>query len=378
MSAVTTAEPTPPQTLYLRVNRKFLFLFPAATQQQPNPQPSAPLPGTTGNLNVIVAQLPALRPFAGDTVDWLIKVARFIFEPLGTSSLYTFTTKTVEWWLNREMEPSLWRQVGFGEQLEATIYEFRLDNDALVALTRISLRPTRSVTTQTSAPRANMFRDTLLRRHQRCIITQSPIPSLLVASHLIPRRLGDAGVHATVERFTGDSNVLDRYDPIIGVPLLATLDLLVDTYHLGFWNTGPDQYVVHSFVDTPLHLYGGPPLTSNDPMCHGRQLTLSIHDPSLSLPPVGVFNWHYVQCVLKKFSSSDYQQIDNIQHFVMPFRTRDDDDDGDVDFDDEGNVTNPPYPSYLWELSEARERRRLDAIERNRAIMAWNSGVSST
>jgi len=125
-------EPEPPQTLYLRVNRKFMLLIPAATEDKPNPQPLPPLPGTTGNLNVIVADIPDLRPFAGDTIDWLIQLARLIFEPLGTSSLYTFTTETVEWWLDRETEPSLWRKVEHGEQLRATIYEFRPDNDALI------------------------------------------------------------------------------------------------------------------------------------------------------------------------------------------------------------------------------------------------------
>jgi len=55
------------------------------------------------------------QPPAIATVDWLIKLARLIFEPLGTSSLYTFTTETVEWWLDKEMEPSLWRKVEHGE-----------------------------------------------------------------------------------------------------------------------------------------------------------------------------------------------------------------------------------------------------------------------
>jgi hypothetical protein len=85
----------------------------------------------------------------------------------------------------------------------------------------------------------------------------------------------------------------------------------------------------------------------------------------------------YTQCVLKKFSTPAYQAIDNIHYFFLPFCTRDDDD-GDVDFDDERNVANPPYPSYLWELSELRARQRLEAVERNRVIVTWNSGVSSS
>lgn len=113
-------------------------------------------------------------------------------------------------------------------------------------------------------------------------------------------------------------------------------------------------------------------------MCHGRQISLTTHDPSLALPPAGVFNWHYIQCVLKKFATDDYKAFGNIGYFVLPFRTRDDDDESDRDFDDDRNIANPPYPSYLWELSEFRQRQRLEAVERDRTIVAWNSGISES
>jgi hypothetical protein len=108
-------------------------------------------------------------------------------------------------------------------------------------------------------------------------------------------------------------------------------------------------------------------------MCHSHQITLSTHDPSLDLPPVGVFNWQYTQCILYRCLSA----INNIHYFVLPSHTRDDDDESDIDFDDDRNIANPPYPSYLWELSELRERQRLEAVERHHTIVAWSSGVSS-
>jgi hypothetical protein len=81
------------------------------------------------------------------------------------------------------------------------------------------------------------------------------------------------------------------------------------------------------------------------------------HDSLLGLPPVGVFDWHYTQCIPKKSSTADYQAFKNIRHFVMPFCMRGDgDDESDRDCDDERNIANPPYSSYLWELSELRER----------------------
>jgi hypothetical protein len=239
---------------YLRVNRQFLTILPVATAAQPQPQPLPPLPGTIGNLNVIVANLPDIRPFAGDTVDWLIEVARFIFEPLGTSSLYTFTTESLEWWLDREMEPALWRPVVQGEQLSATIYEFRPDNDTPVTLTRRSLRHMRSVTTNTSAPQATAFRGALLRRDQSCIITQFARERLLAASHLIPRRLGDLGIRSVIQRFTGPSTIVDRYDPALGVSLILNLGAYVDGYEVGFWNNGPVSFFI---CHTVSHSYFG-------------------------------------------------------------------------------------------------------------------------
>ena len=249
--------------LYLRVNRKFLLLLPTATEHQPNPHPLQPPPGTSGNLNVIIADLADLHPFSGGTVDWLIKVARLIFEPLGTSSIYIFTTESLEWWLDREMEPASWRRVMQGEELRATIYEFRPDNDAFITLTQMSARRARSVTTNTSAPLATPFRTALLRRHQRCIITQQPLPVALIASHLIPRRLGDAAVQSAFRRFTGSPIVVNRFDPLIGVPLVATLDAFVDTYHLGFWNCGPVSLLASVLCCVKiLHA------ASAEPICH--------------------------------------------------------------------------------------------------------------
>jgi hypothetical protein len=163
--------PGSPQMLYLRVNRKFLLLLPASMADQPNAQSLPPLPGTTGNLNVIVTNLSDLHPFAGDSVGRLNKVARLIFEPLRTSSLYTFTTESLEWWLTGRWNRHCGGRWCVGEQLRATIYEFRPDNHKQDSSSHQA--------TNTSLSRAATFRDALLRRDRACIITQHTLDRAL-------------------------------------------------------------------------------------------------------------------------------------------------------------------------------------------------------
>jgi len=116
----------------------------------------------------------------------------------------------------------------------------------------------------------------------------------------------------------------------------------------------------------------------DEPMCHGTPITLSPHASPHNIPPVGVFNWHYIQCVLNRFSTDAYQNLPNVNYFTQPFRTAydDDDDESDRSFDDP-NIANPPYPSYLLELSELRTLQRLEEEERRQAIVTWNSGVGN-
>jgi hypothetical protein len=91
--------------------------------------------------------------------------------------------------------------------------------------------------------------------------------------------------------------------------------------------------------------YGVIDSVSPAPPAHGHHINLTSHNPNLLLPPAGVFNWHYIQCVLKKISTTDYQNVLNIYYHCLPFRTRDDidDDESDRDFDDERNIADPPY-----------------------------------
>ncbi|KAM6493646.1 hypothetical protein JOM56_010007 [Amanita muscaria] len=125
------------------------------------------------------------------------------------------------------MDPTQWRQVGQGEQLRATIYEFRPDNNAFLTLSKMSLRQGASRTVNISQPRPTAFRNAIRARDGTCIISQTSFS--LIASHLVPKRLGDAGVTFVVRRFTGSDAVVTRFNPALGVFLFQPLDTRVDS-----------------------------------------------------------------------------------------------------------------------------------------------------
>ena len=225
------------EMVYLRVNRRFLLVLNPATTAQPNPLPAQPL-DAGGNLNIIAAPLAEFQFFAGDRVDWLIRVAGLILDPHGTGVLYTFQTKTVDYWLNLEQDHT-WRTVQAGEELRATIYEYRRSNNQPMAPTRVCPRQVNSETTNTSRDQAKAFRTALLKRHSSaCVVSGISRIRQLKASHLIPRRLGDNGVQSTFQLFTGLNTPVTRYHPSIGIPINSLLDDLVDVFEVGFWSTG--------------------------------------------------------------------------------------------------------------------------------------------
>ena len=115
---------------------------------------------------------------------------------------------------------------------------------------------------------------------------------------------------------------------------------------------------------------------TNLPRLHLFTVTLSAHD-GYSLPPVGVFNWHYLQCVIEVFGTQAYKSVLNITMYVLPFRTADDDD-LDDEYVDDGEA-GPLYPSYNFDryLKEQLEGRRQMALERHADVALWASGIPS-
>jgi len=199
----------------------------------------------SGHLYLIEGTFEDISRYAGVTVNWVIKIARLLCEPLGNGCLYTHTTGTPDNWRSSDRDYS-WREVAWDDLLHPGIYEFTSTRP--ITLSKISDRQTRSVTTQGTASRsnANAFRRILDQRDGVCVVTRCHRP--LVASHLIPRRIGTDGAKAIVERFASVSEATDIHDfhPKIGILLVTGLDNWVDRYEAGFY---------HVTVSPPTHLF---------------------------------------------------------------------------------------------------------------------------
>ena len=112
----------------------------------------------------------------------------------------------------------------------------------------------------------------------------------------------------------------------------------------------------------------------NVPPLHGYSAALLVHAGGQPLPLLGVFNWHYLQCVIW-FGTQQYKGLFNINFFVHPFRTASDgsDDESSDDF----NV-NPPYPSYHVDQYFGQQSENYQALKRHREVLQWASGISSS
>lgn len=140
-----------------------------------------------------------------------------------------------------------------------------------------------------------------------------------------------------------------------------------------------NTYTLHDFTGQPnTNIFGQSlrsdlfPGANNIPLLHGFSVTLFIHAGNQPLPPPGVFNWHYLQCVIHRFGTEEYKTLHNIYYFVYPFRTASDmDDESPGDFDD----MNPPYPTYHFDQILRQQSEHIQAVEHHQEVLQWISGI---
>ena len=103
------------------------------------------------------------------------------------------------------------------------------------------------------------------------------------------------------------------------------------------------------------------------PAIHGHHA--SPPQPQLNnVPPPGLFRWHYLQCVLKRFAHDDYKNLENINFSELPLRIE-----GDSDHDDDGADSEAEWPSLGLDLGRVVENSLEERKERHRAVATWIS-----
>ena len=234
--------PVETECIYVRIRNALLCPIPSGTTNTLPADPDA-----HGHLYLIEGKYQDIQRYAGTTVDWIIKVAHLICDPLGEGQVYTHTMGTPSEWYSLD-RTSNWRQVAQGDPLLPGIYEFESSTGPIL-LSKISERQTHSVTTAGSEPSATTFRRNIsLREGGSCGITR--IPYNAIASHLIPKRMGSDGARDAIERFSGPQTALGThsFDSRIGILLTSNLDSLVDFYKLGFYHVTVSYYRDFGFL----------------------------------------------------------------------------------------------------------------------------------
>jgi hypothetical protein len=116
------------------------------------------------------------------------------------------------------------------------------------------------------------------------------------------------------------------------------------------------------------------PILINVPLLHNFVVTLSVNDDNTPLPPRGVFDWHYLQCVVKRFGTPSYKNFTDIAFCVLPFKTASEDSEEEYLDDDK---IEPPYPSYRFDRYLEEQAKIRMTRERNREVLQWSSEIPS-
>ena len=105
---------------------------------------------------------------------------------------------------------------------------------------------------------------------------------------------------------------------------------------------------------------------SDAPSLHRIKITSPPLPDGYKHPPPGLFRWHYLQCVIRKFAHTDYRSLQHIYHSELDLPI-------EGDSDDEGTDSEFEWPSAPLDLGRAM-LETIDAREEQRRVVAeWVS-----
>jgi hypothetical protein len=114
-------------------------------------------------------------------------------------------------------------------------------------------------------------------------------------------------------------------------------------------------------------IYGSQLRPANLPVLHGRRVGPP-HPEQANNPPAGLFRWHYLQCVIKKFGHPDYTGLQSIYYMELPLRM-------EGDSDNEGTDPELEWPSAPFDRGRYVQARIEGHEERQRLVPDWIRAV---
>ena len=113
-------------------------------------------------------------------------------------------------------------------------------------------------------------------------------------------------------------------------------------------------------ADEEYTLFGRFPRPAGYPVIHGHRA--SPPRPQLNnVPPPGLFRWHYLPCVLKRFAHDDYKNLENINFSELPLRM-------EGDSDDDGTDSEAEWPLLSLDLGRVAQNSLEEREERHQAV----------
>ncbi|KAF7301175.1 hypothetical protein MIND_00682000 [Mycena indigotica] len=350
----------PTDFLQLRVPSSSVRLYSPYTPNEDDATNPATKPPAGESICLLHGRLDDFLHYArGEASDWLLQRAHDICDPsLKRGSLVV--------WKRHEQ---IWAPVSQSEQLIASTYVYTWPAEMPTTLTKISHRENRSVTSRGGDGPA-MRNSVATRDGGRCWISKvSPSDN----RHICPKRMGDHLARQIYEDFTGQTPppTLRVTDSAFGLSLSPVLGPYFDNYELGLHSIGNNQYEAHSFTTVDEQwvktVYGTLPKgqVQNEPLLHGH-FVVPQNTNATGLPPPGLFRWHYLQCVIKKFGHDDYKKMTNIAYPELPIKIVNED-----DSDDEETDSDLEWPSKCWDVHRLKAAEQTEAAERHRGIAQW-------
>ncbi|KAF1835856.1 hypothetical protein BDW02DRAFT_629268 [Decorospora gaudefroyi] len=272
------------------------------------------------------------------TCQWLYHVSNFIFGVQGTLRIDDGTPDGAIVFNNTQLTAGDYLFLP-NDQTQRTVYLMRWFSTVRTRTPRLN---------QPSIARRTIFTAHVqLRDGQCCKISglNRHAGYENTCSHLIPKRLGPSAVDNIIHRYTGAvtnwGHDRPEWDCRVGVMLHGALDHFLDSFTMGFYNPNPGtmQYEVHDLnfairaneQDPTAGLKGWTRLALRwDTIVHSQLpfgandvVRLNLHHSTVNFPaqgapvmpdpPFEVLGWHYVQCVMRKWSTAAYMNYPNIR-----------------------------------------------------------------